>query len=77
MGSFGNFVGGLLIGAVVGVGVVVFTSPKSGERTRADLTSIWNNAIEAGKQTTKRREEELWTEFNIRVKGMSDNASRI
>jgi len=77
MGSFGNFVGGLLAGAAVGAAVVMFTSPKSGERTRSDLRDLWQNAIDTGKETAKRREEELWADFNIRTKGASDNAARL
>ncbi len=69
MGSFGNFVGGLIIGTVVGVAVVMFTTPRTGEQTRAELTSFWNNALDTGKQVARQREEELWSEFNSRVVG--------
>ncbi len=71
MGSFGNFVGGLIIGTAVGVAVVMFTTPKTGEQTRADLTSFWNSALDTGKQAARQREEELWSEFNSRVVGES------
>ncbi len=67
MGSFGNFVGGLIVGAAVGVAAVFFTAPKSGEQTRADLASYWNNALDVGKQAAQDREQELWAEFNERV----------
>lgn len=67
MGSFGNFIGGLLVGAAVGIAVVVFTTPRSGTETRSELTSFWNNAINTGKQAAKQREDELWAEFNSRV----------
>ncbi|HSH76905.1 MAG TPA: YtxH domain-containing protein [Herpetosiphonaceae bacterium] len=69
MGSFGNFVGGLIVGAAVGVAVVMFTTPKTGDQTRADLVSFWNNALDTGKQVARQREEELWSEFNSRVAG--------
>ncbi len=69
MGSFGNFVGGLIVGAAVGVAVVMFTTPKTGDQTRADLTSFWNNALDTGKQAARQREEQLWSEFNSRVVG--------
>lgn len=71
MGSFGNFVGGLLVGAAVGVGVVLFTTPKSGDETRSSLAAYWNNAINTGKQVARQREEELWNEFSVRVKAPS------
>jgi gas vesicle protein len=67
MGSFGNFVAGLVAGAVVGVAIVVFTTPKSGNQTRSDLVALWNNAINTGKQEAQRREDEMWAEFNSRV----------
>ena len=67
MGSFGNFVAGLVAGAVAGAAVVMFTTPKSGNQTRSDLTALWNNAISTGKQEAQRREDALWAEFNSRV----------
>ena len=67
MGSFGNFLGGLIVGAVAGVGAVMFTTPRSGEETRAEIASFWNNAIDSGKQAARQREDELWAEFNARV----------
>ncbi len=67
MGSFGNFVVGLVAGAVAGAVVVMFTTPKSGNQTRSDLIALWNNAINTGKQEAQRRENELWAEFNSRV----------
>jgi hypothetical protein len=45
----------------------MFTTPKSGNQTRSDLTTLWNNAINTGKQVAQRRENELWAEFNSRV----------
>lgn len=67
MGSFGNFVGGLLVGAAVGVAIVVFTAPKSGDQMRSDLAALWDHALNSGKLAAKHREEELWSEFNSRV----------
>ena len=68
MGSFGNCLGALIVGAAVGVGVVFFAAPKSGEQTRSDLSGFWNNAVNTGKAVAKQREDELWSEFNARVK---------
>ena len=67
MGSFGNFAGGLIVGAAVGVAIVMFTTPKTGDQTRADLASFWTNALDTGKQVARQREDELWAEFNTRV----------
>ena len=67
MSSFGNFLGGLLVGAAAGAAAVLFTTPRSGEETRAELASFWNSAIDTGKQAARQREDELWAEFNARV----------
>ena len=75
MGSFGNFVEGLIVGAVVGAGVTLFATPRTGDETRAELQAFWNGAIDTGKQAAKQREEELWSEFNVRVNGESENPS--
>ncbi|CAA9333048.1 MAG: hypothetical protein AVDCRST_MAG93-6288 [uncultured Chloroflexia bacterium] len=72
MGSFGNFLGGLLVGAALGVTAIAFAAPKSGDDTRSDIKSIWNGALETGKDVAKRREEELWADFNVRVKSKAD-----
>ncbi len=68
MNDFFSFVGGALLGAAIGAGVVIFVAPKSGDETRQDLSSRWNGALAQGKQAAKRREEEMWAEFNTRVK---------
>ena len=67
MGSFGNFVGGLLVGAAIGAVVVIFTTPRTGDETRSQLAGLWSSAVETGKHVAQRREEELWAEFNTRV----------
>ena len=72
MGSFGNFLGGLLVGAALGVTAIALAAPKSGDETRSDIKSIWNGALETGKDVAKRREEELWADFNVRVKSKAD-----
>ncbi len=68
MKDFFSFVGGALLGAAIGAGVVIFAAPKSGNETRQDLSTRWNGALTQGKQAAKRREEEMWAEFNTRVK---------
>lgn len=68
MASFGKFVGGLLVGAAVGAGIIAFTSPKTGDDTRSSLAALWDSALNSGKQAAKEREAELWAEFNARVK---------
>jgi gas vesicle protein len=68
MNDFFSFVGGAVLGAAIGAGIVIFTTPKSGDETRQDISMRWNTALAQGKQAAKQREQELWAEFNTRVK---------
>jgi hypothetical protein len=68
MNDFFSFVGGAVLGAAIGAGVVIFTTPKTGDETRQDISTRWNSALAQGKQAAQRREQELWAEFNTRVK---------
>jgi gas vesicle protein len=67
MGSFGSFLGGLVVGAAIGFTIVAFTTPKAGDQTRSDLKEYWQNALNTGKRVAQQREDELWAEFNTRV----------
>lgn len=67
MASFGKFLGGLLVGAVTGAAVMVFTTPRSGDEMRATLTNYWDTALQSGKDAAREREAQLWAEFNTRV----------
>jgi len=70
--DFFSFVGGAILGAAVGAGVIVFSTPKSGEETRQSISERWNNALQQGKQAARLREQELWADFNTRVKAPAD-----
>jgi gas vesicle protein len=63
-----SFVGGALLGAAIGAGVIMFSTPKTGEETRDTLRERWNQALELGKRAAHEREQELWADFNTRVK---------
>jgi gas vesicle protein len=63
-----SFVGGALLGAAIGAGVIMFSTPKTGEQTRDNLRERWNQALELGKRAAREREQELWADFNTRVK---------
>jgi gas vesicle protein len=66
--DFFSFVGGALIGAAIGAGVVMFSTPQSGEETRESIRERWHNALETGKRAAHEREQLLWADFNTRVK---------
>lgn len=63
-----SFVGGVVLGAAVGAGIIMFSTPKSGNETRESLKARWNGALALGKQAAREREQELWADFNTRVK---------
>lgn len=68
MKDFFSFIGGAVVGAAIGAGVIMFSAPKSGEETRGSLRERWNAALAQGKQAAREREQELWADFNTRVK---------
>ncbi|HEY0607913.1 MAG TPA: YtxH domain-containing protein [Herpetosiphonaceae bacterium] len=63
-----SFVGGALLGAAIGAGIIMLSTPKSGEEARESLRERWNDALELGKRVAREREQELWADFNTRVK---------
>lgn len=67
MARVGKFIGGLVLGAAIGAAVSIFTSPKSGDDTRASIGTRWQDALTSGRSAAKAREAELWAEFNTRV----------
>ncbi len=67
-----SFIGGALLGAVIGAGVVMFTTPKTGDETRQNISDRWHIALEQGKRAAHEREQQLWADFNTRVKAPSD-----
>lgn len=68
MKGFFSFVGGALLGAAIGAGIVMFSTPNSGDETRQNISDRWNSALELGKRAAREREQELWADFNTRVK---------
>lgn len=68
MKDFFSFVGGITVGAAVGAAVILLTTPKSGEEQRQSIGERWNQAVELGKRAAHEREQELWADFNTRVK---------
>ena len=63
-----SFVGGAVLGATIGAGIIMLSTPKSGEETRETLRTRWEAALELGKRAARDREQELWADFNTRVK---------
>jgi gas vesicle protein len=61
-----------LLGMVIGAGVALFTTPKTGDETRQDISNRWHSALEQGKRAAREREQQLWADFNTRVKAPAD-----
>lgn len=71
MKDFFSFVGGVTVGAAVGAAIILLSTPKSGQETRQSLGERWSQAVEQGKRAARDREQELWADFNTRVKAPS------
>lgn len=71
MKDFFSFVGGVTVGAAVGAAVILLSTPRSGQETRQSLGERWNRAVALGKRAARDREQELWADFNTRVKAPS------
>lgn len=66
--DFLSFIGGAALGAAVGAGIIIFATPKSGSETRQSISDHWNGALELGRRAAREREQELWADFNTRVR---------
>ena len=68
MKDFFSFLGGAALGAAIGAGVIIFSTPKTGSETRQTISDRWNSALELGRRAAREREQELWADFNTRVR---------
>lgn len=71
----GRFLLGFVIGASIGAITVLALTPMSGTETRHSLADRFNAALEAGRQATAIREQELWNEFRQRMKDDQQSAT--
>jgi gas vesicle protein len=58
-----NFIAGLLSGSIVGAAVVILLAPESGVETRRRITGKVHEIIDAGKQATVERRQELLKQY--------------
>lgn len=63
MGTFVRFVVGLLLGAVVGVGLVVLFAPQSGEELRKRVRDRVEEVLAEGQRAAEERRVELVAQF--------------
>ena len=62
-----SFITGLLSGSIVGVAAVVLLTPRSGLETRQGIADKINEIIDAGRQATLDRRQELQEEYRARI----------
>ena len=58
-----DFLGGLLLGALVGASVAILLAPKSGADTQAALRARVDGVIEEGRRAAAERRAELEAQF--------------
>lgn len=63
----GRFLLGFTVGAAIGAAVVIFTTPRSGASLRASIGETVRGAVEAAKNASTAREEQLWNDYRSRL----------
>ncbi|MCU0493000.1 MAG: YtxH domain-containing protein [Chloroflexaceae bacterium] len=63
----GQFLLGFVVGAAVGAAAVLVLTPRSGTETRGSISEQLRTALEAGRKATAQREQELWSDFRLRM----------
>jgi gas vesicle protein len=58
-----NFLGGLLLGALVGASAAILLAPQSGTDTQSALRARVDNALEEGRRAAAERRAELEAQF--------------
>ncbi|MBM4459487.1 MAG: YtxH domain-containing protein [Chloroflexi bacterium] len=58
-----NFIGGLILGALVGAVVVLMLTPQSGQDVQASLQTRLNAIVEEGRRAAADRRAELEAQF--------------
>ena len=62
-----RFIIGFAIGAAAGAAAVYFTAPRSGSAQRQELKSLWDSALDVGRQAAEAQTSELWKEYQARI----------
>lgn len=59
----GKFLEGLILGALTGAAVVLFTAPQSGSQTQETIRQRVNQVLEEGRRAAAERRAELEAQF--------------
>lgn len=63
MGKLLEFLGGLLLGALLGAAIAMLLAPEPGDKTRGAIRSHLNAVIEDGRRAAAERRAELEAQF--------------
>ncbi|MDX1920347.1 MAG: YtxH domain-containing protein [Candidatus Caenarcaniphilales bacterium] len=65
--GFGDFLGGFLLGSVVGAAIAALTTPYSGEEAKKEAESLYKKGLEKSEEFKHKAEESL-TELSASAK---------
>lgn len=68
MGKFGNFLSGMIIGALGGAVIALLLAPQSGEDLRDDIRREVEEILEEGRRASEQRQREMEEQLN-RLRG--------
>ena len=69
MGKFLMFMGGAIVGAIVGGAVTLLMTPQSGESLRGQTQQRYQDALEAGRKAADERKHQLVDEYEAMKRG--------
>ncbi len=75
MNKLFSFMGGMIVGAIVGAATVLVSTPRSGESIRADIRREVENILEEGRRASAARRAELESQLSQMRGDHSDEGS--
>ncbi len=69
MGKFLVFLGGALIGGLIGSAAALLMTPQSGEGLRAEAQQRYQDALAAGRKASEERKHQLIAEYEAMKRG--------
>ena len=69
MGKLLVFIGGAVLGAIVGGAAALLLTPQSGEGVRSEARQRYQDALEAGRKAAEERKRQLIAEYEAMKRG--------
>jgi gas vesicle protein len=69
MGKFLMFMGGAIVGAMIGGAATLLMTPQSGESLRGQARQRYQEALEAGRKAAEERKHQLVDEYEAMKRG--------